>query len=181
MLVKSVVRLGTLCLVVGCGPKHVPEVNQAQALERGVPVLASAVPTDGVAFPGIRLQDRVGAPEAGAVGDAVEALIASCPTFAPRLMWLECGESPCHAYVWGLDAHQPESWESLSCQGDAPALPGEYVGQVSVGGERMVEASVHALGSDTSTDITALGARFRPAQAEVDLLDSVLAEVAPQP
>lgn len=59
--------------------------------------------TAGYALRGVQIPPRLPADDGAALREvvkAVDALTAQCPDFGARLMWLDCGESPCHAYLW---------------------------------------------------------------------------------
>lgn len=163
---KPLACAAAILLVAGCASKVAPDPFTE--------LFAAADPgslSGSYAFPGVRLETSGEGPEVEALEAAVSELAATCE--AVDVMWLDCGESPCALYVWGVDVVAP-AWSELACGGGA--LQGVYIGHYSVGAEDyMVEAGVYAVALDETPDA---GLETLQARARHDLYDHVLAEAA---
>lgn len=182
MSIKYAWLLGAGVLAAACGHRVPPE-SHADIFALGEHNPWSTELVDTYSFPGVRLATLSGAPEVDDVDSALDALTASCEGLNERIMWLECSESPCHVYVWGVKpSYPPVDWAEITCQ-NAPdmTLHGTYLGELTRGGLQMIAAGIYAVSLDAPPQgklDEATMSRAMTAGEAVDLHDTVLSEAA---
>lgn len=181
MSIHPAVVVSTLALATACA-HHAQPLTYGEVFDLGEREAWSSEEFPTYRFPGVRVSTLQGAPEADAVAQALDALTASCDGLEERVLWLECSESPCHVYVWGVPLHPGEDWAELTCQdAAAPALHGTFVGTHASGGLQMIATGVYAVDLEAQPaaelDEPTL-ARMRAAGQRADLTDTVLSEAA---